>query len=91
MCCGFSASPRGCASSSRAWPSPPRSAQLAERVRIPRALVSHHLRLLRASRLLRSERHGKQVIYAPLDERVRCIVVDLAQHVVRKPEREDED
>jgi DNA-binding transcriptional ArsR family regulator len=65
--------------------------QLAERVRIPRALVSHHLRLLRASRLLRSERHGKQVIYAPLDERVRCIVVDLAQHVVRKPEREDED
>lgn len=64
---------------------------LAERVRIPRALVSHHLRLLRASRLLRAERRGKQVIYAPIDERVRCIVVDLAHHVLREPEGEEED
>lgn len=65
--------------------------ELAERVRIPRALVSHHLRLLRASRLLRADRRGKQVIYAPLDERVRCIVVDLAHHVLREPEGDEED
>jgi ArsR family transcriptional regulator len=60
--------------------------ELAARVGIPRALVSHHLRLLRASRLLRADRCGKRIIYAPLDERVRCIVVDLAQHVVGQPE-----
>ena len=65
--------------------------EVAERVRMPRALVSHHLRLLRASRLLRAERCGKQVIYTPLDERVRCIVVDLAHHVLRGPESEVED
>jgi ArsR family transcriptional regulator len=65
--------------------------ELAERVRIPRALVSHLLRLLRASRLLRADRCGKQVIYAPRDDRVRCIVVDLAHHVLREPEGEVED
>jgi DNA-binding transcriptional ArsR family regulator len=55
---------------------------LAARVAIPRSLVSHHLCLLRASRLLRAERRGKEMIYAPRDERVRCIVVDLARHVL---------
>ena len=64
--------------------------ELAARVRIPRSLVSHHLRLLRASRLLRAERRGKQVIYSPLDERVRCIVVDLAHHVLIEPEDGEE-
>lgn len=65
--------------------------ELAARVGIPRALVSHHLRLLRASRLLRADRRGKQIIYAPLDERVRCIVVDLAHHVLAVPEGGEED
>jgi DNA-binding transcriptional ArsR family regulator len=60
--------------------------EIAARVGIPRSLVSHHLRLLRASRLLRAEKNGKQVIYSPLDERVRCIVVDLAAHVLEMPE-----
>jgi DNA-binding transcriptional ArsR family regulator len=60
--------------------------ELADRVGIPRSLVSHHLRLLRASRLLRAEKNGKQVIYSPLDDRVRCIVVDLASHVLEMPE-----
>ena len=64
--------------------------EIAARVRIPRALVSHHLRLLRASRLLRAERRGKQVIYVPLDERVRCIVVDLAHHVLSEPDGDEE-
>ena len=65
--------------------------ELAERVRIPRALVSHHLQLLRASRLLDSERRGKQVIYVPRGGRVRCIVVDLAHHVLGEPEGGDDD
>lgn len=56
--------------------------EIAARVGISRSLVSHHLRLLRASRLLRARRNGKQIIYSPLDERVRCIVLDLANHVL---------
>ena len=48
--------------------------------------MSHHLRLLRASRLLQAEKSGKQVIYSPLDDRVRCIVVDVASHVLEMPE-----
>jgi ArsR family transcriptional regulator len=64
--------------------------ELAERLGISRSLVSHHLRLLRASRLLRSKRNGKQVVYSLLDERVRCIVVDLANHVLETPEDQEE-
>ncbi len=63
--------------------------ELAARLAMPRSLVSHHLRLLRASRLLRAERSGKQIIYTPLDDRVRCIVVDLAHHVLTEPESEE--
>ncbi|MEQ9641424.1 MAG: metalloregulator ArsR/SmtB family transcription factor [Alphaproteobacteria bacterium] len=56
--------------------------EIATRVGIPRSLVSHHLRLLRASRVLRAEKCGKQVIYSSIDDRVRCIIVDLAGHVL---------
>lgn len=48
---------------------------------IPRSLVSHHLRLLRASRLLRTARRGRSIFYSLADERVRCIVTDLVAHV----------
>ena len=65
--------------------------ELALRVGIPRSLVSHHLRMLRASRLLRSTRDGKQIIYAPMDDRVRCIVEDLASHVVDAAKDRDDD
>lgn len=70
--------------------SPGAVGELAARVGIPRSLVSHHLRLLRASRLLRAEKSGKHVIYSPLDDRVRCIVVDLANHVLEMPEDREE-
>lgn len=56
--------------------------ELSARIDIPRSLLSHHLRLLRASRLLRATRNGKQMIYALRDDRVRCIVEDLANHVL---------
>jgi ArsR family transcriptional regulator len=56
--------------------------ELAQRTGITVSLASHHLRILRASRLLRAERKGKQMIYSHRDGRVRCIVVDLAAHVL---------
>lgn len=64
--------------------------ELAVRTAIPRSLVSHHLRMIRASRFLRSTRNGKQIIYTPVDDRVRCILVDLAQHVIEPGEERDD-
>lgn len=44
-------------------------------------LVSHHLRLLRAARVLRAERRGKQIFYAAADEHVKGVIADMADHV----------
>jgi len=45
------------------------------------SLVSHHLRLLRARRLVRAERQGKQVFYALDDAHVRSVLEDMADHL----------
>ncbi len=45
------------------------------------SLVSHHLRLLRAGRLVRAERRGKQVFYTVDDEHIRSVLTDMAEHV----------
>ena len=42
--------------------------EIAEIVNVSTSLVSHHLRLLKAARLVRAERRGKQVFYATADE-----------------------
>ncbi len=45
------------------------------------SLVSHHLRLLRAGRLVRAERRGKRVFYAVDDAHIRSVLTDMAEHV----------
>ena len=62
---------------------------LAERTRLSPSLVSHHLRLLRAARILRAERHGKQVFYTLADDHVRGTITDMVAHVGHQPEAED--
>ena len=54
---------------------------IATRLDRSASLVSHHLRLLRAARLLRGERRGRQVFYAPADEHVRSVVANMVGHV----------
>lgn len=54
---------------------------IAARTRLSPSLVSHHLRLLRATRILRAERQGKQVFYTTADEHVRCTITDMVAHV----------
>jgi DNA-binding transcriptional ArsR family regulator len=44
------------------------------------SLVSHHLRLLRAARILRAERRGKQVFYSAADEHIRGVLSDMIEH-----------
>ena len=45
------------------------------------SLVSHHLRLLKAARLVRSERRGRQIFYSPRDQHVQCVIEDMVAHV----------
>ena len=45
------------------------------------SLVSHHLRLLRAARILRSERRGKQIYYTAADAHIRCVITDMLDHI----------
>ena len=62
--------------------------EVAESLGLSASLVSHHLRLLRAARLVRAERQGKQVFYALADHHVRDVIEDMADHV-REPHQED--
>ncbi|HYZ21567.1 MAG TPA: metalloregulator ArsR/SmtB family transcription factor [Rhodopila sp.] len=49
-------------------------------------LVSHHLRLLRAMRIVRAERRGRRVFYAAADEHVRRMLADMVAHVAEVPD-----
>lgn len=53
---------------------------IAHVTRLSPSLVSHHLRLLRAARILRSERRGKQVFYVAADAHVRSVIADMVEH-----------
>src|SRR6516225_9931624 len=64
--------------------------EIATRANLPRGLASHHLRLLRAGRFLRTTPNGKQIIYEPRDERVFCILSDLIGHIVKPAADDDE-
>lgn len=54
---------------------------VADRLGLSQSLVSHHLRLLRAARLLKAERRGKQVFYCAADDHVRDVLGDMVEHV----------
>ena len=54
---------------------------IAEATGFSASLVSHHLRLLRAGRLVRAERRGKQVIYSVDDEHIRRVLTDMVEHL----------
>jgi DNA-binding transcriptional ArsR family regulator len=56
--------------------------EIAASLGLSASLASHHLRLLRAARLLRGDRRGKQVFYTAADDHVRCVVTDLANHAL---------
>lgn len=60
---------------------------IVHRLGLSQSLVSHHLRLLRASRILRAERRGKQIFYSAVDDHIRCVVTDMVDHVT-EPEHD---
>jgi DNA-binding transcriptional ArsR family regulator len=54
---------------------------ISEKLKLSQSLVSHHLRLLRATRVLKSERHGKQIFYSAADDHIIWVLTDMAHHV----------
>ncbi|AGT11091.1 ArsR/SmtB family transcription factor [Paracoccus aminophilus] len=48
------------------------------------SLVSHHLRLLRAARLVRGERRARQVFYSLSDRHVSDMLHDMAHHIAEE-------
>lgn len=59
-----------------------RPGQIAETLGVSPSLVSHHLRLLRASKMVRSERQGRETHYALADACVRDMLALMIGHVL---------
>ena len=55
--------------------------QIVTRTGASQSLVSHHLRLLRAARLVRGTREARQVFYVAADQHVRHMLTDIIDHV----------
>jgi DNA-binding transcriptional ArsR family regulator len=55
--------------------------QLAEAVAMSQSSVSHHLRLLRTSGLIRARRRGREVHYRPDDDHVEQLIGVCAEHI----------
>lgn len=54
---------------------------IATKLNLSQSLVSHHLRLLRAARLVRHERKGREIHYQIHDHHVACVIDDMTAHV----------
>jgi len=54
---------------------------IAEKLGVSASLVSHHLRLLRGARMLKSERRGKHVFYAMDDACVSKVLGIMIEHL----------
>lgn len=55
--------------------------EIADKTGASQSLVSHHLRLLRAARLVRHERKGREIHYRIHDHHVSCVIDDMVAHV----------
>ncbi|CAE6744272.1 hypothetical protein R69927_03250 [Paraburkholderia domus] len=54
---------------------------IAQGLGLSSSLVSHHLRLLRAARIVRAERQGKQVFYLAADRHISAMLAGMLEHV----------
>lgn len=55
------------------------------------SLVSHHLRLLRAARLVRGTRRNKQVFYEVEDDHIARMLTDMIAHAAEEHELDDDE
>jgi len=54
---------------------------IANKLDLSNSLVSHHLRLLRAARIVKADRHGKQVFYVAADQHISRVLTDMLEHI----------
>ncbi|WP_374762204.1 ArsR/SmtB family transcription factor [Massilia scottii] len=54
---------------------------IAAGLQLSSSLVSHHLRLLRAARIVKAERQGKQVFYSTADAHISGVLTDMLDHI----------
>ena len=60
--------------------------EIAQSVGASQSLVSHHLRLLRAARLVRGTRRNKQVFYQTADAHIAHMLADMVAHAMEEDE-----
>lgn len=63
---------------------------IAKQLELSQSLVSHHLRLLKAARMVRAERKGKQIFYVSADQHVQCVIEDMVAHISEPQAMEDD-
>ena len=63
---------------------------IAAELDLEQSLVSHHLRLLRATRIVRAERRGRQMYYSVADDHISCVIADMVDHVTEPGSEVDE-
>jgi DNA-binding transcriptional ArsR family regulator len=54
---------------------------IAQSIDASPSLVSHHLRLLRAARLVRGTRKTRQIFYEAADDHIRDMLLGMIEHV----------
>jgi ArsR family transcriptional regulator, lead/cadmium/zinc/bismuth-responsive transcriptional repressor len=64
--------------------------EITSRLGLSQSLVSHHLRLLRAVRLLKAGRRGKQIFYSIPDCHVRDMLTNMIEHLAEPHERDED-
>ena len=62
---------------------------IASQLELSPSLVSHHLRLLRAARVVKADRQGKQVFYAAADQHVSGVLADMLEHIAEPHQDND--
>lgn len=55
--------------------------EIAGTLELSSSLVSHHLRLLRAARIVKAERQGKQVFYSAADAHITALLANMTEHI----------
>jgi ArsR family transcriptional regulator, lead/cadmium/zinc/bismuth-responsive transcriptional repressor len=64
--------------------------EITARLEVSQSLISHHLRLLRAARLLKAVKRRKQVFYGIADDHVRRMLTNMIEHLTEPHEQNDE-
>ena len=66
-------------------PAPIAVGDIANALELSSSLVSHHLRLLRAARIVKAERQGKQVFYSAADAHISTLLANIFEHIAEAP------